>query len=524
MPLAFTIVEIEYSGSGLRRNYLVEIAMIRINHDGSKTELHHIIKPPNDISDFVFSLVDFDKTALETAPLFSEIASEIADFCADTVLVGLHVRYIYALMRKAFKQADSRFVRKQICLSRMVENACAEAGVKSTGGLCRKMGISFSEQFTLPQRAQCMAQLFEQLFRSRLNHASTDKSLVHQTAFHTKLPPNLSFAKVENLPNAMGVYYFLDHKGRIVYLGKSNDIKKRVLSHFNSDLDDFAKYEMKNAIYDLQYRLTGSELIALLLESDEIKRYMPKFNRAQRRIKYTQGIYITPQPDGYLHFQITTLGNSDGMLLMKFSNKWRALRFILSGAVQYGLNLELCGLGAYQAQLEAAEAKQAHGEMLNVSDPANHSPHLPDLNIQLENELGENDYLFTETQAQPYLSPELTENTPLPMLPNLAMLPPETAPLHNSRVMQLLSHYSYPAPNMLIIDQGKNTEEISVVLIANNVYAGYAYLPKTALENPNTLPQVTQEYLIPFRDNPDVQRIIRTYLRQHEQDLKIITF
>ena len=90
--------------------------------------------------------------------------------------------------------------------------------------------------------------------------------------------------------------------------------------------------------------------------------------------------------------------------------------------------------------------------------------------------------------------------------------------------MQLLSHYSYPAPNMLIIDQGKNTEEISVVLIANNVYAGYAYLPKTALENPNTLPQVTQEYLIPFRDNPDVQRIIRTYLRQHEQDLKIITF
>jgi len=527
MSLDFTIVEIEYSGSGLRRNYLVEIAMLRINRDGSKARFHKIIKPPEEISDFVIALVDFDRTAFETAPEFEEVANEIAGFCSDSILVGLHIRFIYALMRRSFKQTGIRFVHKQICLSRLSEKACNELNIQSLGNLCRKLNIVFDYKLHLEQRVKGLSKLFEKLFLKKLNHSGRDKSLVQQFALNTKLPPNLSFSKVESLPNALGVYYFLDHKGRIIYLGKSNDIKKRVFTHFNSDLDDFTRFEMKNSIHDIQYRLTGSELVSLLLESDEIKRYMPKFNRAQRRVKYTQGIYINPQPDGFLHFQVTSLGNGDGWLLMKFPNKWRAVRFILHAAMQYGINPNLCGLGPYLHQLEVAKTFYASNQR-NLTTDIPVIPSVPlDMPLSLDDEADSEDNFSVSgskigTQSEILAESLATESEVNSTIPEQFYA--KTTDLHNERVMQLLQSYSYPSHNMLIIDQGKNAEEVSVVMIANNVYAGYAYLPVSALDFPENLVKLTQEYLIPFRDNPDVQRIIRNYLRLHKQGVSIITY
>lgn len=461
MSASFTIVEIEYSGIRYRKNYVIEVAMVRLDENGNRQSLHKIIKPDDgELPDFIWALVTFSKDAMTQALTFAEVSEEIAAFCANSVLVGINIRYTYSLLKRAFKNAGLRFVHKHICLSKLLNEAFAHHKTTTVGSLCNKLSINFSSQFTLPQRALCMSYLFERLFVGRLGNKSAGKSLIHQTSLNAKLPPHLPFTKVENLPNAMGVYYFLDHKGKIVYLGKSNDIKKRVLTHFNSDLNEFKKWEMKNAIYDVQYRLTGSELVALLLESDEIKRYMPPYNRAQRRVKYTQGIYINLHPSGFLHFTITTLGNAEGLLLTKFSNKWRAIRFILHAALQFGLNPQYCGLSAYQHLLET-------------------QPDMPE---------------------------------------------PQSAEQHNESAQKLIAHYSYPQPNLIILDQGRTPDEVSAVLIQNNLYCGYAYLPNENTQHAHSMPDAVREYLIPMRDNPDVQSIIRNYLQKNTQQVHLLPF
>ncbi len=91
---------------------------------------------------------------------------------------------------------------------------------------------------------------------------------------------------------------FYDHSGKLIYVGKSVNIKSRVLQHLSNNSTRRA-IEMKQNIADVDYKLTGSELVALLLESDEIKKQKPVYNRAQRRAFFliTDCITMKMKPD-----------------------------------------------------------------------------------------------------------------------------------------------------------------------------------------------------------------------------------
>ena len=103
----------------------------------------------------------------------------------------------------------------------------------------------------------------------------------------------------EKLPNSCGVYYFLDDNKEVIYVGKANDIKKRVYQHFSKKDNRARTQNFRRSVAHIDYEVTGSELIALLFESAEIKRLLPKFNRAQRRVLYPYGLYSYIDGNGY---------------------------------------------------------------------------------------------------------------------------------------------------------------------------------------------------------------------------------
>ncbi len=85
------------------------------------------------------------------------------------------------------------------------------------------------------------------------------------------------------------MYYFYDEKGEVIYVGKSINIRKRIIQHFNIDYKSRKSIEFKNQIADISCELMGNELVALLFESDEIKRMKPYYNRQQRRSVFNTG-------------------------------------------------------------------------------------------------------------------------------------------------------------------------------------------------------------------------------------------
>jgi DNA polymerase-3 subunit epsilon len=118
------------------------------------------------------------------------------------------------------------------------------------------------------------------------------------------LPPNISAAEIKKLPANPGVYYFLDKKGKVIYVGKAKNLRKRVNSHFSNNKANQQKQEFLKKIYHVSYEKTATELMAFILESIEIKKLWPDQNRSQKRFEQVYGLYSFEDGKGYLRLCI----------------------------------------------------------------------------------------------------------------------------------------------------------------------------------------------------------------------------
>ncbi|MDD4658943.1 MAG: GIY-YIG nuclease family protein, partial [Eubacteriales bacterium] len=86
--------------------------------------------------------------------------------------------------------------------------------------------------------------------------------------------------KVKQLPSESGVYIFKDVAGEIIYVGKAKNLRSRVRSYFGeAAAAEQAKVEaIQRLAVDLEYILTATEVEALLLEGQLIKKHRPRYN------------------------------------------------------------------------------------------------------------------------------------------------------------------------------------------------------------------------------------------------------
>ncbi len=83
---------------------------------------------------------------------------------------------------------------------------------------------------------------------------------------------------IKTLPNKAGVYQFYDKKENLLYVGKAKDLKKRVFSYFNKKQEHGKTKVLVGKIQDIKYVVVATEMDALLLENNLIKKHQPKYN------------------------------------------------------------------------------------------------------------------------------------------------------------------------------------------------------------------------------------------------------
>lgn len=448
--MKFAIVDIETTGGSPKNSKITEIAIYI--HDGKQIldEYITLVNPEMPIPEFITKLTRISDDMVKNAPKFFEIAKDIVEITKDCVFVAHNVAFDYKILRAEFKSLGYDYRKDHLCTVRTSKYVIPGYKSYSLGKIAKDLNIEINGRHRAGGDALATTKLFEIIFDKDPNNLST---FIQSELNPKNLHPNLDLDQIEEIPNKPGVYYFYNDKDELVYIGKSKHIRKRIEQHLINNKTKKA-IEMRDAIAKIKYSLTGSELIALLKESKEIKAFKPIYNRSQRRVSYPLGLFSFEDQKGYINLYIENVNKVDTNPITTFTTRTTAKSFLEKLITDFELCQKLCGISHGTKSCFNYQIKVCKGACVS------------------EEEVNE----------------------------------------YNQRANQLLDHYQLD--NQVIFDKGRHFKERGFVLIENGLYKGYGYIPYKEYKtvNPNLY-----KHLQEAEHNRDVQSIIKMMLRTNHK-------
>lgn len=300
--MSYAIVDIETTGGHAGANGITEIAVILHNGKEVEGQFQTLINPERPIPRYITALTGISNDMVQQAPTFQEVAAQIFSLLQCRVFVAHNVNFDYSFVKHHLQQHGYELNVKKLCTVRLSRKVFPGYMKYSLGSICRELDISISERHRAMGDAEATATLF-----SRIMEADKDGHLHVMLKGKNReqyLPLHVPAEHLERLPGTPGVYYFHNQKGKIIYVGKANDLQKRVRSHFSNNDKSRRKQEFIRNVCSITHQACGSELMALILECTEIRRLWPEHNRSLKKFEHAYGLYSFEDQSGFLRLGI----------------------------------------------------------------------------------------------------------------------------------------------------------------------------------------------------------------------------
>jgi len=440
----YAILDIETTGGKYDEEGITEIAIYR--HDGEivTDQFSSLVNPQIEIQPFVQKLTGISGKMLQNAPKFYEIAKRVVQITEDCVIVAHNAAFDYRILQTEFRRLGFTFERKSLCTVSLSQLLLPDQPAYSLGKLVRNLGIPFSDQHRAQGDAKVTVKLFELLLEKDLQ-----KNILkaHISSEHpNKVPPKF-LEVIDGLPSEMGVYYIHNSKNEIIYIGKSNNVKKRILNHLTGKSKKARV--IQNEIHKVTFALTGGELVSLLKEQNEIKTNAPKLNKAMKYRIFPMGIRLDDSVE-YPELIVEQI-KKEHTYFSVYKNSKSAKSAIFNWTENYGICLKKTSLSNKTGTCFLHEVNKCDG----------------------------------------------------------ACTGKETPDSYRKKIKLLLADFEYPFSDFIITSKGRKLGESSFIYIKGNVFLGYGYYELNhQIKNDKQI----MSRLISMEDNPDVQKLIRSFL------------
>lgn len=442
--MAYTIIDVETTG---RTNRITEISIFKYEADKIIDEFTSLVNPETLIPRHITALTGIDNQMVSEAPTFGEIAKQVLEITKDTIFVAHNVNFDFNVIRGEFSRLDITFRRKKLCTVRLSRKLLPGHRSYSLGKLCNDLGITIEGRHRARGDAEATVILFSKLQEQKLAPEVFSEFLKANSRQAT-LPAHLPDHVFEKIPETAGIYYFLNKKQVIIYVGKAKNIKKRVLSHF---------YDKKQKELDLcretahiDFEESGSETIALLMEDAAIKKHYPAYNVASKKTLRRYGVFNYTDRNGIIHFTYNTLKLCPNPFKI-LNSKREAISFLENICSSFQLCPKYSGL------------------QQNVTT-CNH---------------------YKISTCQGICSQE------------------EDVEAYNDKVLKAIYNIKNESLDKVIKQKGRNATEEAFILIKDGNYQGYGFINRA---EQITHVEALEDFLIPQKDNADVQRILSKIL------------
>lgn len=277
---ALAFVDLETTGATATADRITEIGIVEVDEAGVR-EWSCLVNPETPISGFIERLTGISDAMVAHAPAFAEVAAEVMERLDGRLFIAHNARFDYGFLKNEFKRAGHDFRATVLCTVKLSRKLFPQHAKHNLDSLIARHELTVSSR----HRALGDARLIHQFWR-RLQAEVAPELLadaVKALTARPSLPANLDPAAIDDLPEGPGVYLFYGENDLPLYVGKSKELKKRVLAHFAADHTAAREMNLAQQVRRIQCIETGGEIGALLKEAALIKALQPIHNRTLRR-------------------------------------------------------------------------------------------------------------------------------------------------------------------------------------------------------------------------------------------------
>ncbi|MEH6308468.1 exonuclease domain-containing protein [Olivibacter sp. CPCC 100613] len=448
--MEYAIVDIETTGGHAAGNGITEIAICI--HDGTRVRSTYetLVNPQANIPLYITALTGISNEMVANAPTFSAIADRIYQLLEGRIFVAHNVNFDYSFVKHHLSFCGYNWNAPKLCTVRLSRKVLPGFTSYSLGKLCQQLNISITNRHRAGGDANATSILFSMLLEKGYD---TIQAMLKRASKEQALPPNLPKENFERLPLTPGVYYFKDQKGRVVYVGKAKNIKKRVSAHFSGQNPNPQRQNFMRSIHDIDFVSCGTELMAFLLEAVEIKRLWPENNRALKRFEPKYGLYIYEDQKGYMRLAINKHQRFQ-QAIYSFGNISDAYNLVNKLIQDHQLCPKLSGI----QRVQGACLNHINGSCLGAC-------------------IGE-----------------------------------EGRDAYNERIYTALDNLEQRLPSFVLLDKGRTEDEQSCIWVEKGKLYGMGYI---AYESDINRPEEMKDTLTPYPSNDYMMHLIMSYANQH---------
>ena len=447
--MEFAIVDIETTGSYASGSGITEIA-IRI-FDGQQVidRYDSLIKPAYVIPRYITALTGIDNEMVAESPPFEEVAATVHDLLAGRVFVAHNVYFDYGFLKHQLAAAGYTFNATKLCTVRLSRKIKPGLPSYSLGKLCESLDIRLEDRHRAAGDVDATVELFRRLLQ--WDDRGIISAMLKKGASEQQLPPRLPKADFEALPDQPGVYYFQNNSGKVIYVGKAKNLRKRVAQHFSGSNPSSQRQGFMRDICGIQFEVCGTELMAFILEALEIKRIWPKYNRALKNYEPKFGLFVYEDLMGYKRLFIGKF-NKSHLPIQVFTTREGGINRLYELVRRFSLCASLCRLGC----CERCEAINKRKDLLCTAA--------------------------------------------------------EGAAAYNARVDQALDYLATDRPGFYIVDKGRDDTEKSCIWVEAGNFYGMGYIANDL--DIRSLEEV-KSALTAYRGNHYIMQLILSYMCKH---------
>ena len=277
--LAF--VDLETTGGNPAYDRITEIGIVRVQNGELLEEWSSLVNPECPISPYIEAFTGISSEMVADAPLFADVAAAVFERLRGAVFIAHNARFDHSFLRSEFRKVGLAYSADALCTVKLSRRLYPEHVRHNLDVVIERHGLHCSARHRALGDARVLWDLWVKLQRE----IPTDvfaAAAAHAVLSHPKLPAQLPPGLADELPESPGVYRFYGEEGELLYVGRANSLRAKILSQLAEPRLGSREQKLAAQVQRLDWRQTAGELGAMLLESEWINSQQPRYNRHPR--------------------------------------------------------------------------------------------------------------------------------------------------------------------------------------------------------------------------------------------------